>query len=160
LAAAVTDLRARKIPNAIPVAVALCGLTLSAFGGWREFGSAVAAGIIVLAVGTVPFGLGLIGGGDVKLLAACACVFGLGHVLPLLLYTALLGGALAICVAAFTGELRAIVTRAGRAVAPALVPGAGAPPSRTRLPYAVAIAGGATWLLLGDTLLPALKIIK
>jgi prepilin peptidase CpaA len=161
LAAAFTDVRTRKIPNAIPAAVALFGLSLHAFGGWRDFGLSVAVGLAVLAVGTIPFGLGLLGGGDVKLLAACACVFGLPYVLPLLAYTAILGGVLALCVAAFTGELRAILARVGGRVAPALVPGGvTTPPTRTRLPYAVAIAGGVIWLLLGDTLLPALKVIR
>jgi prepilin peptidase CpaA len=161
LAAAFSDVRTRKIPNAIPVAVAAFGLAVSAFGGWRDLGSAIAAGAILLVVGTIPFGLGLIGGGDVKLLAACACVFGLAYVLPLVIYTALIGGVLALCVAAFTGELRSIVARVGRRVAPALAPaGPAGPPSSTRLPYAVAIAGGVIWLFLGDTLLPALKMIK
>jgi prepilin peptidase CpaA len=161
LAAAFTDLRTRKIPNAIPAAVALFGLTLHAFGGWRDFGLSVAVGVAVLLAGMIPFGLGLLGGGDVKLLAACACVFGWPYLLPLLAYTAIMGGVLALCVAAFTGEFRAIVTRVGRRVAPALLPGGTAePPSRTRLPYAVAIAAGVIWLLLGDTLLPALKIIR
>jgi prepilin peptidase CpaA len=153
--------RTRKIPNAIPIVVALFGLVLSAFAGWHDLEFSVIAGVVVLVLGTIPFGLGLIGGGDVKLLAACACVFGLSHVVPLVIYTALLGGVFALCVAAFTGEFRAIVSRAGRTVVPSLAPAAPASePSRTRLPYAVAIAGGVTWLLLGDTLLPALKIIK
>jgi len=153
--------RTRKIPNAIPIAVAIFGLAYHAFGGWRDVGLALAAGSILLVLGTIPFGLGLIGGGDVKLLAACACVLGLTYVLPLVVYTALSGGLLALCVAAFTGELRNVLSRAGGRVAPSLVPGvAGVAPSRTRLPYAVAIAGGVTWLLLGDTLLPVLNILR
>jgi prepilin peptidase CpaA len=161
LAAAATDVRTRKIPNAIPAAVALFGLTLHAFGGWRDFGLSAGVGIAVLLAGMIPFSLGLLGGGDVKLLAACACVLGLPYVLPLLVYTSLLGGVLALVVATFTGELRTILTRVGGRIAPTLVPGATAtPPTRTRLPYAVAIAGGVTWILLGETLLPALKVIK
>jgi prepilin peptidase CpaA len=154
--------RTRTIPNAIPIAVAVIGLVAAATAGWRGFGSAIGAGSLVLLIGTIPFGLGLIGGGDVKLLAACACVFGLGSVLPLVIYTALLGGVFAVCVAAATGELRAILSRTGRRLAPALSQGAAAPapPSPTRLPYAVAIAGGVIWVILGDTLLPVLKFIK
>jgi len=152
--------RSRKIPNAIPAAVALFGLTLHAFGGWRDFGLSAAVGFAVLAAGTIPFGLGLLGGGDLKLLAACSCVLGLPYVLPLLAYTALIGGVMALGVAAVTGELRAILTRVVGRVVPALVPGGVAPPSRTRLPYAVAIAGGVIWLVLGNTLLPALTVIR
>jgi len=94
-------------------------------------------------------------------LAACSSVFGLSYVLPLLVYTALIGGVFALCFAAFTGEFKAIVGRVAGKVAPAFAPaGLAAPPTRTRLPYSIAIAGGTIWLLLGDTLLPALKIIR
>jgi prepilin peptidase CpaA len=161
MAAAASDVRTRKIPNVIPIAIAAFGLAFNAFGGWRDLGSALVAGAILLVLGTIPFGLGLIGGGDVKLLAACACVFGLAYALPLVLYTALMGGVLALIVAAVTGQFRAVVSRVGSRVAPSLVPEGGATaPSQTRLPYAVAIAAGVICMLLGDTLFPALKIIR
>jgi prepilin peptidase CpaA len=161
LVAAVVDVRTRKIPNAIPIALALFGLAFYAFAGWRVFLLALLAGILVLAIGTLPFGLGLIGGGDVKLLAACGCALGLSRVLPLVVYTAILGGVLALIAAIGAGQLRRTFVRVGRLVAPALSLGS-APETAAplRLPYAVAIAGGVSWLFLGETLLPALKILK
>jgi prepilin peptidase CpaA len=136
-AAAASDVRTRKIPNAIPLALALYGLAFNAFGGWRLALSAGAAGLLVLIVGTLPFSLGAFGGGDVKLLAACACVFGLTGILPLVLCTALIGGVVALCVLVYR-----LVRRS----------------ERVTVPYACAIAGGVAWLALGDTVLPFLKI--
>ncbi|MBV8283528.1 MAG: prepilin peptidase [Candidatus Eremiobacteraeota bacterium] len=138
-AAAVTDLRTRRIPNTIPLALALFGVTFNVFGGWRPALSAVAAGILVLVVGTLPFSLGALGGGDVKLLAACGCVFGLSELLPLVVYTALIGGAVALV---FLVLRRISGTK-----------------ERVRLPYAIAIAGGVLWISLADTALPHLKIV-
>jgi prepilin peptidase CpaA len=137
-AAAASDVRTRKIPNAIPLALALFGLAFNAFGGWRLALSAGAAGLLVLIVGTLPFSLGALGGGDVKLLAACACVFGLTEILPLAIYTALIGGVVALCVMLY----RRLARRSGKIT----------------LPYACAIAGGVAWLALSDTVFPFLKI--
>jgi len=121
------------------LALALFGVAYNVFGGWRFALSAVAAGVLVLIVGTLPFALGALGGGDVKLLAACACVFGLGELLPLVAYTALIGGAVALVFL-----LARRVTGRKETV---------------RLPYAVAIAGGVLWLTLADTAIPQLKIV-
>jgi prepilin peptidase CpaA len=155
----VSDVRTRKIPNALPITLAVFGLAMGALGGWRGFASSLAAGLLLLVIGTLPFGLGLIGGGDIKLLAACGSVFGLSQVLPLVLYTALMGGVLALVVAAVTGELRAVLARVRHAVAPQLG-GPGPLTKRLRLPYAVAIAAGVAWMLLGNTALPALRWVK
>jgi prepilin peptidase CpaA len=137
--AAASDLRTRKVPNAIPIALAIFGLAYNVFGGWRLALSAVAAGILVLIVGTLPFSLGAIGGGDVKLLSACACVFGLVQLLPLGIYTALLGGVVAVVILALRRFARLDVN--------------------VRVPYAVAIAGAVGWLALANTVLPKLKLV-
>jgi len=152
--------RTRRIPNALPVALAVFGLALGAFSGWRGLLSAFAAGSLLLVLGTIPFGLGLLGGGDVKLLAGTATVFGLSGALPLAVYTALMGGVLALAVAAATGELRSVAGRAMRVVAPQLAQGPAPPASARRLPYAVAIAAAVLWMLLAETVLPALKLVR
>ena len=138
-AAAVSDLRTRKIPNAIPIALAVFGLAFNAFGGWRPALSAVVAGVLVLIVGTLPFSLKAIGGGDVKLLSACATVFGLVELLPLAIYTALVGGVLAVIMIALRRFARL--------------------DENVRVPYAVAIAGAVVWIALAQTLLPKLKLV-
>jgi prepilin peptidase CpaA len=50
----------------------------------------------ILVVGAIIFALGLIGGGDVKLLAGVAVWFEAGDLVDLVMYIALLGGALAV----------------------------------------------------------------
>jgi prepilin peptidase CpaA len=156
----VSDVRTRKIPNALPITLAVFGLAMGALGGWRGLASSLIAGLLLLILGTLPFGLGLIGGGDIKLLAACGSVFGLSAVLPLVLYTAIMGGVLALVVAAATGEMRAVLARVRHVVAPHLGSGPGPLTKRLRLPYAVAIAAGVAWMLLGNTALPALRWVK
>ena len=101
--------------------------------------SAVVAGILVLIVGTLPFSLKAIGGGDIKLLSACACVFGLTELLPLAIYTALIGGVLAVIMLALRRFARL--------------------DQNVRVPYAVAIAGAVGWIALAQTLLPKLKLV-
>lgn len=101
--------------------------------------SGVVAGVVVLIVGTLPFSLKAIGGGDIKLLSACAIVFKLGDVLPLAIYTALVGGVLAVIMIALRRFARL--------------------DENVRVPYAVAIAGAVVWLALAETLLPKLKLV-
>ena len=97
------------------------------------------AGALVLIVGTLPFSLGWIGGGDVKLVAACACALDWTQIVPLLLYTALAGGAVALALFA--------LRRFGKHTGP------------FEMPYAVAIAAGVAWLSLASTVLPVLRIV-
>lgn len=118
--------------------MALTGLAIHATAGWRELLLAAAAGALVLVVGTLPFSLGWVGGGDVKLFAACACTLAWSQIVPLLLYTALLGGAVAL--------VALVMRRFGRA-------------TTKTVPFAVAMAGGVVWLALGSTLVPAIRIL-
>jgi len=62
------------------------------------FGFHVLTGVILFVVGFMLFSAGLFGGGDAKLLAAAGVWFGSSQALPFLVFTALAGGALALCV--------------------------------------------------------------
>ena len=81
----------------------------------------------------------MLGGGDVKLIAACGCVFGLTELLPLVLYTAITGGAVAL--------VFLLARRVGRL------------DLKVKIPYAVAITGGVAWLSLADTAFPHLRLV-
>ncbi len=159
--AIVTDVRTRKIPNAIPIALGIFAIAWAAFGGWQSLLSAVAAGAVVLLLGLIPFSLGLIGGGDVKLLAASAVLFGLPEVVRLVLFTALAGGVLALLFALLAGETKGVFAGVRRFARPWLNVGSDpqTPSSRLRLPYAIAISGGILLLLIGDRFVPALKVV-
>lgn len=77
LAAAVSDLRARSIPNSLAIATSLIGFGFAlGFGGFSGLLTALTgfgAGFVLLLPGYL---LGFTGGGDVKLFAALGCFLG------------------------------------------------------------------------------------
>jgi len=97
LAGAVIDLRTRRIPNALTFGGALVGLAaniavnqqagaIASLEGWS-------VGVLLLAI---PLLNRMIGGGDVKLLAAAGAFGGPGFVVRIALYAAIVGGAMSI----------------------------------------------------------------
>lgn len=153
IAACVTDLRTRRIPNSLVLALALTGLV---FVIWRSpVGSGALYTVNGFTVGLLiwlPFWLlGMLGAGDVKLFAASAIWLGPVGAMQASLLAALLGGVLALTwlmwrdgvlggartIALWIGSLRA--TRALHPVAGAPVP--------VRVPYGLAMSAGA--LLIG-----------
>lgn len=152
-AAAIFDASSMIIPNwlnaliaALFVPVALAGhMEMSAIG-WN-----LALGAVVFAIGAGLFLLGVMGGGDVKMIAACSVWLGLPMMVPFLLYTAITGGALAA------------VALVARRIAPAGVSDAGwtrwLTERKSGVPYGIAIAAGAilVWSesILGGALLKA-----
>jgi prepilin peptidase CpaA len=101
LAATIDDLARRQIANWIPAA-ALAG----GFGwqigqnGWRGVGYALAGAAAGFAVFLIFYLLGGMGGGDVKLMAGFGALLGAGRLLEAALWTAGVGGVLAVCVIA------------------------------------------------------------
>jgi prepilin peptidase CpaA len=139
VAACVTDVRARRIPNALVAAVLglavarLAGAAwLGALGADASFAAGPGAAALGAATGLavlLPFhALGMMGAGDVKLLAAAGAWLGPVGVLHAGVYTAF-AGVLLVVVAITRGVLapRPAVRRAGR---------------RHGLPYGLAIAAG------------------
>jgi len=107
LAACVTDVRTRRIPNVLTFGAALGGFlaqvlstgvdgALASVSGW-------ALGVLVF----LPFfALGGMGGGDVKLLAALGAWLGPRETLWLAVYSGIAGGVLGVIVAVARGYLR------------------------------------------------------
>ena len=146
--AAVSDVRRRRIPNALCGALAIAGVVNAGItGGIVGIGVGLALLAAVLAVGTVAFARGWFGGGDVKLIAAGCCGLAPAYAADFVLYTALCGGLLSLYALASQRVLvAAMITRT-------------LPQTGTRLPYAVAVAGGA--LLLWVALLcPAYLLVR
>lgn len=143
--AALHDLIARTIPDAVPILLAASGVLLHVLSGnllWPILTSALVAGI-----GALLFGWRLMGGGDVKLLAAVALLLPPTEVLPAIAAIAIAGGVLALLFLLLRPYLRGRnIQPAGRA-APLLRRAWRAEAWRIRrggpLPYAVAIAAGA-----------------
>lgn len=160
LIAAVCDLRTRRIPNALVAALLVGGLALSAFAGWQHALANLAIVAVVIIAGTFAFSLRLIGGGDVKLLAAAAGTLGYPAGGDFLLFTLLCGGIVGVVFAALRGRLGATYINVRAMALPVF---AGAAPARPAaglaMPYAVAIFCGALCTALVNGLLPHLRIL-
>jgi prepilin peptidase CpaA len=138
LTAAVTDLRWRIIPNAVPVVLVLgCAVSLLLRHDFTGLLQALAVGGTVLLAGAVLFAMGWIGGGDVKLTAAVAAWVGVAGLGEFLTVMALAGGLLALAMLA--GE--ALTRLLGRARADR---------ARRGVPYGLAIVAAAVWTLAGQ----------
>lgn len=158
--AVVTDVRARRIPNYLTAALAVAALALHAFEGWQSLGVAVAIMIGVTLLGFVAFSLGWLGGGDVKLLAAGAAALNAHDIPAFLLYTAIGGGLLAVVFALVTGRLGVVMASVSKIIRPFVYKGtvAVAPTKPIMLPYAIAIAFGASAVALSHTAAPFLRL--
>ncbi len=155
LAGAVLDWRTRRVPNLLTITgVAFGGMLHLATGGWRGLATALLAAVIATALFGVFFLAGGMGGGDVKLLAAVACLAGLEHLVSLLLATAVLGGVLALLFAFYHRRLRATLAHTFRVwcQASGFVVGETDTHEPLYLPYGLAIAAGAIVTFVGGIL--------
>ncbi|MBI2186621.1 MAG: prepilin peptidase [Acidobacteria bacterium] len=99
-AAAVIDLRTRRVPDRLTLALAAAGLTLAAAGVGRVGVLAACAGALTGLVLMLPGHLfAATGGGDVKLLAAAGTLLGPAATWRAFVATLIAGGALAFAVA-------------------------------------------------------------
>jgi prepilin peptidase CpaA len=155
---AVCDVRTRRIPNLLTGSFILAGLLLHlVVGGWRQMGLAAAAGLIAGAVFVIFFVAGGMGGGDVKLMTAVACLAGTSQVAELLAATAIMGGVFALLLAAYRGRLRETFCNLGSLFTHHRLQGLTPHPELNlanthslRLPYALAIAAGCSITLLSQ----------
>lgn len=103
VAATASDLRSRRIPNLLTYPAMLLGLALGATThGMPGLLSALAGLGLGLGLMLVPFLFGVMGAGDVKLMAVVGAFLGAGGVLWAFLFTSLAGGAYALIVLAFS----------------------------------------------------------
>jgi len=156
-AAAFFDLAARRIPNWLPVAILVAAGFYHAGHGAIDLVEALAIAGVALAAGTYAHARGWLGGGDVKLTAAVAAAFGFPDAASFVLYALVSGGALAL-VAIIIAQRRTLGTATksfAMVFAGGALPRMGA--GSLRIPYAVALAGGAV-LATGANAIPALRL--
>lgn len=155
-AAALSDGLTRRIPNSITAPAALLGMALGGYyGGWRGAGTALAGLALGFGIFALLYLAGGMGAGDVKLFAAVGSLVGPQPLLLVFVFTGLLGGIMALGLAAASGRLRRTLAQTGqilinfgllrwqevRRASSLDAPGA------LRLPYGMVIAGG-TFLFL------------
>lgn len=130
VAAAVTDLRSRTISNYLNLAIALlaplywwaCSIAI-----WPDMAVQLGLGLAVFALFAGLFALGMMGGGDVKMLAALALWFPWQALFSLLVIMALIGGVVTLV----TVIHHRVTRRMGR----------------PEVPYGVAISLAALWVV-------------
>ena len=105
--ACITDLRTRRIPNALTLGAAVAALMFHviADGGSGVFASA-GGWLTGVALFFPLFALGGLGAGDVKLLGALGAWLGVPSVLLVAMYSAIAGGLCGVVVAFANGYLR------------------------------------------------------
>ncbi|HZP99675.1 MAG TPA: prepilin peptidase [Reyranella sp.] len=142
------DLRSMRIANRLSLAVVATFVVwaIAGFGSGRMTLEGLAAtmlcAIALFGVGALAFAAGVLGGGDVKLLAAATLFAGPAQLLDFLTVTALAGGVLALAILA------------GAPIGPALPDRDGTLRARLRsgLPYGPAIAIGGLWVAVAQTM--------
>jgi prepilin peptidase CpaA len=148
VAAAVGDVRSRRIPNMLVGGLAVLGLVYSAIAYSLLEGLARGTGgLFTGLVVWLPFyALGWIGAGDVKLFAGAGAWLGPWGALEGALVSALAGAVLALLWMVRSRGLRATTEVLGMSAgSPSLLAPADGSSRRSTLPYGVALAFGALW---------------
>lgn len=145
----ITDLRERKIYNKVLFPFLLAGLVLhSVFDGIQGIGFSLAGTAVGFSILLIPYLLGGMGAGDVKLLAVVGGLKGVVFVLTAAVYMAFAGGIMALIILFFRkgalNRLRQIGMFLGGLRSGMKVPlGLDKEALNTTYPYGVAIAIGA-----------------
>jgi prepilin peptidase CpaA len=117
-AAAVIDLRTRRVPNLLTASLAAAGIGIAAAGMGRiGLGASILGCLLGLAFMLPGHIFGATGAGDVKLLAAAGALLGPTDTIYAFLYTAIAGGVLALLVAVARRRLTQTIGTAGRLIA-------------------------------------------
>jgi len=145
------EVKVRRISNYITIPAILFGLG----AGWICYGldglESAAIGLAVAGGVFLPFCLlGVVGGGDMKLLAATGAIVGYPLVLRVLTGTCVAGGVLAVAIMAWNGVLLSTLADAFRIMVGMgrRHPGLRKPPM---VPYGLAIAVGTIYAVFFQT---------
>src|SRR4051794_35273591 len=86
------DIRHRQVPNILCVLILLIGMLSAALSrGWGGLGDCLLGALVAFGIVLIPYSIGGLGGGDVKLMAAFGSVIGTSGVLPALVLVAIAG---------------------------------------------------------------------
>jgi prepilin peptidase CpaA len=147
--AAVGDALTYRIPNLLPALVATGFCALAWFEPPRFLTGGVLTGLAVFGVGALLFARRLMGGGDVKLLAATSLWCGPERLTPFALVISVTAVTLALVMISPLGRL--MPAPPARLATPS---GRMASVTRQPMPFGVAVAAGGLWLLGQYAMIP------
>lgn len=150
LAATITDLRGRRIPNLLVLPFLVLGLVSSAIAhGWSGLWQSVLGAGLAAAVLGLFCVLGGMGMGDLKLYAAVGAWIGPSQLLIALVMTGLAGGVMGFCWALLGGFLKDALRGTAGLMCGKREGLTLANPAAHKMPYAPAIALGTIVSFLG-----------
>jgi prepilin peptidase CpaA len=156
----ITDLKSRKIYNKVIFPGLLVALLLNLFQfGWDGLFTSLLGFIVGLSILLIPYFMGGMGAGDVKLLALIGALKGVSFVLATAVYMAIIGGVIGVAILVFRKgflfRLRSVLFLVISLIN-GLKPSIGLDKSALNktYPYGVAITGGAFIALLMNGVLP------
>jgi len=147
-----TDVRSRRIPNWLVLPFLGLGILASGwFHGWHGVGLSLAGACLGLLLYGILYWMGGMGAGDVKLCAAIGAWIGPSQLLISLVFTGLVGGAMALLWALFGGFMKDLFLHTGDLVFRSKERGEVvlSNPLRRKMPYAPAIAIGTLISFIG-----------
>lgn len=162
------DLKERKIPNKITFTGILIGILFNIItGGWMGLLQSILGMFAGLAIFFIPFVMGGMGAGDVKLMGAIGALMGWQFSVMTALYSAIVGGIMVLIHLLYTGKLRETMTKMIYALVNIILQFSirlgynetvykahekfsknGHDYKKIYIPYGVAIAGGAVLVLI------------
>jgi prepilin peptidase CpaA len=150
VAATVSDLRSRRIPNVLVLPFLVLGLLAAAIAhGWSGLGQSLLGVLLAVAILGLFCFLGGMGMGDLKLCAAVGAWIGPSQLLIALVMTSLIGGVMALGWAVTGGFLKETLRSTAGLVLGKQKGLNLANPSARKMPYAPAIALGTILSFLG-----------
>ncbi|QGU00288.1 Type IV prepilin peptidase TadV/CpaA [Candidatus Syntrophocurvum alkaliphilum] len=130
------DYMTRRIPNFLTFPAIILGLGLNAYYyGFPGLGNGALGMLLGIALLLIPFFIGGMGAGDVKLLAAVGAINGTAFVLTTFIYSALIGGIMSIIAIILKRQFKATMSN----MFLFMVPGAKMSQPKTGIPYGIAI---------------------
>lgn len=103
---AIFDAKERRIPNKITFLGIILGLFINLFlGGWTGLFNSFLGMLAGIAIFFIPFAMGGMGAGDVKLMGAIGALMGWRFSLETAIYSAVVGGVMVFVYLAYTGKI-------------------------------------------------------
>lgn len=142
-----TDIKYRRIFNIVLLPFALTGLLINYYyGGAAQLMWSIKGLLLGMALLLIPFALGGMGAGDVKLLGTVGAIKGISFVLSVFLTGALAGGLVSLFLLIRSGKIRIPALQPLLMLYPSIftgaVPAGGKDKRRLCFPYALAIGCG------------------